>query len=213
MKQVDIDPKSIDLKEAYCMCSHAREYFAPENEGRPLTYKSDGFPLIIDFDELDKIEPPAGYALNKAHRNIEIRISTFNGYCPGAKHYYCNIKFEGPTLRDVAYEIVERIFDYSCCGISDLIVGDKTVKVQYEYRCSGEYGHESVCVPIEWFDEGFDYRSAYKEMKRKEAEEEKKKRLEAERKRKAKAKIDAEAHNKKEYETYLKLKQKYEPKT
>jgi len=100
MKQVDIDPKSIDLEEAYCMCSHAREYFAPENEGKQLTYKSDGFPLVIDFDELDRVEPPAGYALNKANRNIDIRISTFSGYCPGAKHYYCDIKFEGPTLKD-----------------------------------------------------------------------------------------------------------------
>ena len=101
MKKVDIDPKSIDPEEAYCMCSHARECFPPENEGKPLTYKSDSFfPLVIDFDELDKIEPPAGYALNKANRNIEIKISTFNGYCPGAKHYYCDIKFEGPTLKD-----------------------------------------------------------------------------------------------------------------
>ena len=98
--ETDVDPESIGLEEAYCMCSHAREYFAPEDEGKQLTYKSDGFPLVIDFDELDKIEPPAGYALNKANRNIEIMISTFNGYCPGAKHYYCDIKFEGPTLKD-----------------------------------------------------------------------------------------------------------------
>ena len=98
---IDIDSSSIDLEEAYCMCSHAREYFASsENEEKHLTYKSDSFPLVIDFDKLDKIEPPAGYALNKANRNIEIRISTFAGYCVGAKHYYCDIKFEGPTLKD-----------------------------------------------------------------------------------------------------------------
>ena len=99
-ERVDIDPKSIDLEEAYCMCSHARVYFAPENEGKQLTYKSNGFPLVIDFDELDKVEPPAGYALNKANRNIKIVMSTFSGYCAGAKHYYCDIKFEGPTLKD-----------------------------------------------------------------------------------------------------------------
>lgn len=113
-------------------------------------------------------------------------------------------------LVDVAAKIVKNTFDDYCCDIDDLIVGDKTVEVMYEYHCYSEYGHESVLVPIEWFDEGFDYKSAYEEMKRKEAEEEKK-RIEAERKRKAK--IDAEARKaKEEYETYLKLKQKYEMK-
>ena len=99
-EKTDVDPKSIDFKEAYGRYSHAREYFAPENKGKRRTYKSNSFPLVIDFDELDKIEPPTGYALNKANRNIEIRISTFAGYCAGAKHYYCDIKFEGPTLKD-----------------------------------------------------------------------------------------------------------------
>lgn len=99
-EKTDVDPKSIDLKEAYCMCEHMRKYRQPENEGKSLTYRSDGFPIVINFDDLDKIEPPAGYALNKANRNIKIWISTFSGYCPGAKHYYCDIKFEGPTLKD-----------------------------------------------------------------------------------------------------------------
>lgn len=119
MKQVDLDPKTIDLKEAYCMCSHAREYSAPENEGKQLTCKSDGFPLVINFDELDKIEPPAGYSLNKARRSIEIRISTFAGYCAGAKHYYCDLKFEGPTLRDE-----KDGFTYSFGKPKDTEVGD-----------------------------------------------------------------------------------------
>ena len=119
MKKVDIDPKSIDLEEAYCMCSHMREYFPPENEGKQLTYKSSGFLLVIDFDELDKIEPPAGYALNKARRNIEIRISTFAGYCVGAKHYYCDLKFEGPTLKDE-----KDGFTYSFGKPRDIEVGD-----------------------------------------------------------------------------------------
>ena len=52
-EKTDVDPKSIDLKEAYCMCSHAREYFAPENEGKQLTYKSNSFPLVIDWDYYD----------------------------------------------------------------------------------------------------------------------------------------------------------------
>lgn len=115
-------------------------------------------------------------------------------------------------LIDVAHEIVESTFDSQCCSIEDLIVGDKTVEVLYEYRCRGEYGHDYVYVPIEWFDEGFDYEAAYKEMKRKAAEKEKKK-LKAEKKRKAAAKKAAATRKaKKEYETYLKLKDKYEKK-
>lgn len=116
-------------------------------------------------------------------------------------------------LIDVAHEIVESTFDSYCWSIDDLIVGEKTVEVVYEYHCHGEYGHESVFVPIEWFDEGFDYEAAYKEMKRKEAEEDKKK-LEVEKKRKAAAeKAAAKRKAEKEHETYLKLKQKYEPET
>ena len=116
-------------------------------------------------------------------------------------------------LIDVAHEIVESTFDGYCCSIDDLTVRDKAVEVMYEYHCRGEYGHDSVLVPIEWFDEGFDYEAAYREMKRREAEEEKKI-AEAEKKRKAAAKKAAAARKaKKEYETYLKLKQKYESET
>lgn len=115
-------------------------------------------------------------------------------------------------LSDVAYKIVERTFDYYCCSIDDLIVGDKTVEVVYEYRCRGEYGHESVLVPIEWFDEGFDYETAYREIKRKEAEEEKKIAAAEKRRKAAEKKQKAACKAKKEYETYLKLKQKYESK-
>ena len=104
-------------------------------------------------------------------------------------------------LADVADEIVTSTFDSDCCSVDDLIVGDKTVEVVYEYYCRGEYGHESVVVPIEWFDEGCDYKAAYREMKRKEAEEEKKRKAAA--KRRA-----ATKQANKEFETYLKLKQK-----
>lgn len=110
----------------------------------------------------------------------------------------------------IAHKIVVNTFDYFCYNIDDLIVEDKTVKVMYEYSCRGEYGHESVLVPLEWFDEGFNYVAAYKEMKCKECEEERK-RIEAERKHKAAVKKATAARKaKKEYETYLKLKQKYE---
>ena len=117
---IDIDSSSIDLEEAYCMCSHAREYFASsENEEKHLTYKTDSFPLVIDFDELDKIKSPVGYVLNRANRNIEIKISTFSGYCPSAKHYYCDIKFQGATLKDE-----KDGFTYSFGKPKDKEVGD-----------------------------------------------------------------------------------------
>ena len=113
-------------------------------------------------------------------------------------------------LISIAHKIVVNTFDYSCYSVNDLIVGKKTVEVVYEYHCHGAYGHESVLVPLKWFDEGFDYVAAYKEMKRKEREEEQK-RIEAERKHKAAVKKATAARKaKKEYEAYLKLKQKYE---
>lgn len=56
-------------------------------------------------------------------------------------------------LSDVAYEIVESVFDGYCSNIDDLIVGDKIVEVLYEYDCHGEHGHELVRIPIEWFVE------------------------------------------------------------
>lgn len=115
-------------------------------------------------------------------------------------------------LSNVAHEMIESMFDICCCDIDDLVVGEKDVEVQYTYNCHGEYGHDCVYIPIEWFDEGFDYKAAYKEMKRKAAEAEQK-RLEVAQKRKAAAKKAAAARKaKKEYEIYLKLKQKYESK-
>lgn len=116
-------------------------------------------------------------------------------------------------LIDIAHKIVKSTFDYLCYSVNDLIVGDKMVEVLYEYHCRSEYGHKSVLVPIEWFDEDFDYEAAFKEMKRR-AREVEQKRLEAERKWKAAAeKAAATRKAKKEYETYLKLKRKYEHET
>lgn len=113
-------------------------------------------------------------------------------------------------LRDVAFEIVKIVFDDRCIGIDDLTVGDKTVEVRYEYNCHGEYEHDCVHVPLEWFDEGFDCDAACREMRRKELEAEQKK-LEAEQKRKDAAKRRAAVKRaSRELETYLKLKQKYE---
>ena len=99
-QNIDVDLLSIDLKEAYCMCSHRPEYWQPENEGKPLTCSSNGFPLVIDFDDFKKIEVPKGYEIIEPKRDITIRITTFAGYSIGAKHYYCDLKFDGPLLKD-----------------------------------------------------------------------------------------------------------------
>ena len=29
--------------------------------------------------------------------------------------------------------------------------------MQYTYRYYGDFGYKILCIPIEWFDEGFDY--------------------------------------------------------
>jgi hypothetical protein len=121
MKQkVDIDPKSIDLKEAYCMCSHRVKYAQPESEGKPLTCMSDEFPLVIDFDDFEKIEPPEGYEIAKPRRDITVKISTFVGYCAGAKHYYCDLKFRGPTLRNKKDDFVYSFGKPIGCGVGDI---------------------------------------------------------------------------------------------
>ena len=99
-QNIDVDPLTIDLKEAYCMCSHRREYETPKSEGKPLTCKTDIFPLVIDFDDFKKIETPEGYEIAEPKRDITIRITTFAGYSIGAKHYYCDLKFDGPLLKD-----------------------------------------------------------------------------------------------------------------
>lgn len=68
---------------------------------------SNFFPKIIDFNELEKIKPPKGYKVEVYSRELVISITSFNGMCPGAVHYYCDIKFSGPNL--------VRISD-GCCG-------------------------------------------------------------------------------------------------
>ena len=114
-------------------------------------------------------------------------------------------------LKEIADIIVADTFDYHLECTTDLIVLEDKVEVHYDYCCRGEWGREVVHVPIEWFDEGFDYKAAYKDiLKKREAA---KKKEEAARKRKEKAaKKKAEARKaEKEYKTYLKLKKRYEP--
>ena len=99
-------------------------------------------------------------------------------------------------------KIIKDTYDSYITCVNDFSVEDEYIEVTYDY----------VSIPRKWLNEGFDYEAAYKEMKRREREVEQKT-LEAERKRKAAAKKATEARKaKKEYETYLKLKRKYESK-
>jgi hypothetical protein len=106
-------------------------------------------------------------------------------------------------IESVAIDIIKDTFDYCIRHVEDISVLDTYVTVYYENSYGGSYDQDSVKIPIEWFDEGFDYKSAYREILR-EAEE---KRIaeEAEKKKKEK-----ELQKKKDYNTYLELKKKYE---
>ena len=111
------------------------------------------------------------------------------------------------SVAEFAKKIIEDIYHYCSVYIIDITVVNNKIDISYKY---GYYGHDYFSIPIEWFDEGFDYKAAYREMKKKEAEEVEKK-LKAERKRKAAAKRRAAVKKaNKEFETYLKLKKKYE---
>ena len=114
-------------------------------------------------------------------------------------------------MRELADKIVADTFDYFLECTTDLIVLEDKVEVHYDYCCRGEWGREIVYVPIEWFDDGFDYKAAYQDMLKKQ--EAAKRRAEAARKKKEEAaKKKAEARKaEKEYKTYLKLKKRYEP--
>lgn len=113
-------------------------------------------------------------------------------------------------ISNLLVQIIEDTFDYHCDRIFNFNIGDDSIFVFYEYVCRGEYGRDEVSIPIEWLDEGFDYKEAYTEMRRQEAlarireEENEKKRLEKIRKDKAKQREE------REYKKYLALKKKYE---
>lgn len=113
-------------------------------------------------------------------------------------------------ISNLLVQIIQDTYDYHCQSLLDFSIGDDSIYVYYEYNCRGEYGHDEVFIPIEWLDEGFDYKAAYKEKLR-QAElarirEEKKEKKRLERLRKARAKLEKE----RDYEKYLALKKKYE---
>lgn len=125
------------------------------------------------------------------------------------------LKNAAPSLehiKEVAEKIISTTIDCYMEYVNHIDVQEHDVVVNYEYKCKGEWGSEDVIIPIEWFDEGFDYVKAYEEILRKE--EANRKRAEKARLKRAaeKRKQAKELKEKKEYDKYLKLKEKYESK-
>ena len=115
-------------------------------------------------------------------------------------------------ISDILEVIIQRTYDYHCDGIRNFNIDTSRIFVDYEWTCRGEHGVDELSIPIEWLDEGFDYKAAYEEELRRaelariREQEKEKKRLEEQ--RKARSKL----MKKREYERYLKLKEKYETK-
>jgi len=89
---IEMNPDTIDFEMA-CRMTGA-SYTIDE----PLTYKSNFFPRVIDFDELARIKPPRGYGF-EVSRDLTIRTSSFRGLCWNAVHYYCDIDSYGLSLK------------------------------------------------------------------------------------------------------------------
>lgn len=108
-------------------------------------------------------------------------------------------------------QIIKDTYDYYCDDIHDFNIGNDSIFVEYEWIGPGGLVAIDECsIPIEWLNEGFDYKAAHKEMHR-QAElarlrEEKNARKQSENQRKAKAKLKADQ----EYKKYLALKKKFE---
>lgn len=115
-------------------------------------------------------------------------------------------------IKNVIYKIIEDTFDPHICNVDAYEISDNEVIVQYEYYYRGYGAYDTVHISIDWFDESFDYVLAYEEQQRKIKEEQEK--IEAKRKKSKaeKKKRSKELKAKKEYDTYLKLKKKYESK-
>ena len=113
-------------------------------------------------------------------------------------------------ISDILEEIIQRTYDYHCDGIRNFNIDTSRIFVDYEWTCRGEHGVDELSIPIEWIDEGFDYKAAYDEELRKaelariREQEKEKKRLEEERKKRE------ELKKTREYQKYLELKKKYE---
>ena len=120
-------------------------------------------------------------------------------------------------IKEVAEKIISNTYITNTCEhhinhVDYIDVKEHDVVVIYEYKTTHGWGNDEVTIPIEWFDEEFDYVKAYEEMLRKK-EKNRKRAEKARRKRAAEKKKKAKVlKEKKEYETFLKLQKKYEAK-
>lgn len=101
--------------------------------------------------------------------------------------------------------IIKDTYDYHCDGVEDYWFSDdgKTIECRYSYTCRGYSATDWCYIPIRWLEYGYDYKAEFEEMRRKSEEESK--RMEEEEKKK-----EQERKEKVEYETYLKLKEKFD---
>lgn len=114
-----------------------------------------------------------------------------------------NVEDYEVEVKNKLEEIIKCTYDSHCYLVEDFTVGDEFIDVTYSYTCKGYSDTDYATIPRKWLEDGFDYKAAYEELKRK-AEEQRKKE-EAEEKKRVE-----ELHKKEEYKQYLKLKEKYE---
>ena len=107
-------------------------------------------------------------------------------------------------LKEELEPIIKDTYDYHCAGIEgyDFSEDGKYIECHYSYTCRGESDTDWCKIPVRWLEDGYDYKAEFEEM-RKKAEEERKRREEEEKKK------AQERQEKAEYETYLRLKEKY----
>ena len=98
-------------------------------------------------------------------------------------------------IQKVAEKIISKTYDRRIESVNYLYVKEYDIVVSYYYTRGDVWCNGEIAIPIEWFDEEFDYVKAYKNILRKKAGNRKKAK---------------ELKEKKEYKTYLKLKKKYE---
>lgn len=95
-------------------------------------------------------------------------------------------------IKEYAKKILECTYDLNIYvdNIKEVKVSEDGVELIYECRCCGECYTKYRTIPVKWFDEEFNYIESYKELLHSIEEE----------------------RAKKEYETFLRLKKKYEAK-
>lgn len=81
------------------------------------------------------------------------------------------IKDATPSLKhieEVAEKIISNTYDSHIEGVNYFVVTEPDVIVGYNYTCRGEWYNDEIEIPIEWFDEEFDYVKAYEKILHKE---------------------------------------------